>query len=152
MRQGILSFISLMHLDAIMRADHVNLSILLTSCMFYIFAFILYLTLTHHAHFSRDDVAIRPLSTSTQSRTRRSLTYPQPHALRSQMYPLKATLPITTLTLLPTLLVYRVCRTKTFQAAQAFQFHPRAFVFMLYVAFSILFIQPSTSFSRLLVF
>ena len=96
---------------------------LLTSYMFYIFAFILYLTLTHHAHFSRDDVATRPMSTSTQFHTRHSLTYPQPHALRSQTYALKATLPITTLsslTLLPTLLVYRAVSHQNFPSSSGF--------------------------------
>ena len=93
---------------------------MLTSYIFYIFAFILYLTLTHHAHFSRDDVATRPMSTSTQFRTRRSLTYPQPHALRSQTYALRATLPIATLTVLPTLLVYRAVSHQNFPSSSGF--------------------------------
>ena len=93
---------------------------LFSSCTFSIFGFVPYLTLTHYAHFSRDDVATRPMSTSTQSRTRRSLTYPQPHALRSQTYTLKATLPITTLTLLPTLLVYRAVSHQNFPSSSSF--------------------------------
>ena len=84
------------------------------------FAFVLYPTLTHYVHFSRDDVAIRPMSTSTQSRTRHSLTYPQPHALRSQTYAPKVTLTITTLTLLPTLLVYRAVSHQNFPSSSSF--------------------------------
>ena len=125
---------------------------LLTSCMFYIFAFILYLTLTHHAHFSRDDVATRPMSTSTQSRTRRSLTYPQPHALRSQTYAPKATLPITTLTLLPTLLVYRAVSHQNFPSSSSFPV-PSTRIHV-YVVHRLLhpFYTPFHIFSRLWVF